>query len=157
MRSWLPVALAVAWCSFACEKPTPAAAKYGAALSLQEETKISEILAAPEKFLGEKVLVRGEILEVCTKAGCWMEISGDQPGQQIKVKVNDGEIVFPLASQGKIARVEGVIYKIDLSEEQARGYLAHLAEERGVAFDPSSVTGPLTIHQIQGLGAEIEE
>ncbi len=97
------------------------------------------------------------MLEVCAKAGCWMEIASDQSEQKIKVKVNDGEIIFPMAATGKTAKVEGEVYKIELSLEQALGYQQHLAEEQGVPFDSSSVTGPMTIYQIKGLGAEIGE
>ncbi len=140
-----------------CQKQTTPAMKYGAPLSLHDETRVSQILAEPESYLGKKVLVQGEILEVCAKAGCWMEIAGDLPEQRIKVKVNDGEIIFPMTARGKTGRVEGQIYKIDLSAEQARGYLAHLAEEKGVAFDSSSVSGPITIYQIKGLGTEISD
>lgn len=139
----------------ACSQQTPNAEKYGAALTLHETTKVSAILTEPESYLGKKVLVEGQILEVCAKAGCWMEIAGDQPEQRIKVKVNDGEIVFPMTAKGKTAKVEGEIYKIELDAEQARGYQEHLAEEQGVPFDSSSVSSPMTIYQIKGHGAEI--
>ena len=32
----------------------------------------------------------------------------------------------------------------------------HQAEERGASFDPNSVSGPLTLWQIAGLGARID-
>ncbi len=139
----------------ACTQKTSTSEKYGAGLSLPEASKVSAILSAPESYLGKKVLIEGEVLEVCAKAGCWMEIASDQAEQKIKVKVNDGEIVFPLTAKGKTAKVEGEVYKIELSAEEALGYQQHLAEEQGVAFDSSSVTGPMTIYQLKGLGAEI--
>ncbi len=155
MRSLLTYAFCCSLLLGGCQKRTIPGTAYGAALTLQNETGIAHILSAPEGFLGKRVLIRGEVLEVCAKAGCWMEIAGDQPGQKIKVKVNDGEIIFPLTAKGKSARVEGEVYKIELSQEQARGYLAHLAEEQGAAFDASSVAGPMTIYQLKGFGAEI--
>lgn len=139
----------------ACSEQRPNAEQYGAALTLDEPTKVSEILAAPESYMGQKVLIEGQVLEVCAKAGCWMEIASDEPAQKIKVKVNDGEIVFPMAAKGKTAKVEGEVYKIELDAEQARSYQEHLAEEQGVPFDSTSVSGPMTIYQIKGLGAEI--
>ncbi len=141
----------------ACSQKTSTAEKYGAALSLHDESKVSAILAEPENYLGKKILIEGEVLEVCAKAGCWLEIAGDQAKQKIKVKVNDGEIVFPMTAKGKTAKVEGEVYKIALSAEEALGYQKHLAEEKGVAFDSTSVTGPMTIYQIKGLGAEMRE
>jgi response regulator RpfG family c-di-GMP phosphodiesterase len=78
-------------------------------------------------------------------------------GEKIKVKVKDGEIVFPEEAKGKDALVEGKVYKIDLTVEEAVAYYEHLAEERGQEFDPSTVTEAVTIYQIKGLGAEIEK
>lgn len=131
--------------------------KYGADITLTNTTPVAQILSAPEQYLGKRVLVRGEVLEVCAKAGCWMEIAGDQPDQKIKVKVNDGEIVFPMTAQGKTAQVEGEVYEINLTHEEAIGWMAHVAEEKGQPFDSTSVTGPMTLYQIKGLAAVIEK
>ena len=130
--------------------------KYGKEISLEEKTKISEILNDPESFLDKTVLVEGEILDVCPMAGCWINLSSDVEGEQIKVKVKDGEIVFPMEAKGGIALVEGKVYKIELSKEKAISYYEHLADEKGEEFDPSTITGPESIYQIRGLGAEIE-
>lgn len=139
----------------ACSERKIESDKYGTALSINEASKVSAILSEPESYLGKKVLIEGPVLEVCAKQGCWLEIASDQAEQKIKVKVNDGEIVFPMTAKGKIAKVEGEVYKIELSLEEAVGYQKHVAEEQGVAFDSTSVTGPMTIYQLKGLGAEI--
>ncbi len=129
--------------------------KFGKEITLEEKTKISEIINAPENFLGKTVLVEGEVLEVCPAAGCWMELKSDDGERKIKIKVRDGDIVFPMSAKGKNAVVEGTVYKIELTKEEAVEYYKHLAEETGKEFDPSTVTGPVTIYQIKGLGAEI--
>jgi len=87
--------------------------------------------------------------------GCWMELESDIEGEHIKVKVKDGDIVFPVEAKGQTALVEGTVYKIELTQEEAADYLEHAAEEQNEEFDPSTVTGPMTIYQIKGLGAEI--
>lgn len=131
--------------------------KYGEDITLKEKTNISDILSNPEDYLDKKVLVEGEVLDVCPKMGCWMEIKSDVEGEKIKVKVKDGEIVFPEEAKGKNALVEGKVYKIELTVEEAVEYYQHQAEERGDEFDPATVTDPLTIYQIKGLGAEIDK
>ena len=73
---------------------------FGSGVTLKETTRISQILDAPEKYLGQKVLVEGRVVDVCKKRGCWMEIASDKEFQTIRVKVNDGEIVFPLEAKG---------------------------------------------------------
>ncbi|MFT5698465.1 MAG: hypothetical protein ACI8ZB_001320 [Desulforhopalus sp.] len=130
--------------------------KLGEPLSLTEVTKVSEINQNPDKYLGKKVLIEGLIIDVCAARGCWMDISSDVPFEKIKIKVVDGEIVFPMETKGKQARVEGIAEEIKLTQEQALKMGRHHAEEQGVAFDPTSVTGPVSFYRIRGLGAEIE-
>jgi gamma-glutamylcyclotransferase (GGCT)/AIG2-like uncharacterized protein YtfP len=132
-------------------------ANLGAEITLVEKTKISDILADPESYLDQTVLVEGEILEVCPMMGCWMELKSDDGEGMIKIKVKDGEIVFPVEAKGSTALVEGKVYKIELTQEKAIEYFEHVAEEKGEQFDPTTITGPMTIYQIKGLGAEIHK
>jgi len=132
-------------------------ANLGAELTLTGKTKISDILADPEAYLDKTVLVEGEILDVCPMMGCWMELKSDDGEGMIKVKVKDGEIVFPVEAKGSTALVEGKVYKIELTQEKAIEHFEHVAEEKGEKFDPAAITGPMTIYQIKGLGAEIHK
>lgn len=129
--------------------------KLGSDITLTEKTKISDILADPDSYLDQTVLVEGEIMNVCPKMGCWMELKSDDGEGMIKIKVKDGEIVFPVEAIGENAVVEGTVYKIELSQEDAISYYEHIADETGENFDPSTITGPMTIYQIKGLGAVI--
>ena len=85
-----------------------------------------------------------------------MNLIEDGTAATIRVKVVDGDIVFPLSARGHKAVVEGLVEKIELTEEQARSWREHEAEELGVAFDPASVTGPEVIWRIKGKAAEIQ-
>ena len=51
--------------------------------------------------------------------GCWMTIVDPVGERTIRVKVNDGEIVFPKAAVGKLAIVEGKLTRLELTHEQA--------------------------------------
>lgn len=137
-----------------CAK-TPAGEKYGKDLSLKETVKISTLTDHMTQYVGKTVLVEGKIVDVCSKRGCWMEIASDKEFQKIKIKVEDGEIIFPVTAKGKTAAVEGVVEAIELSKEDALKYYQHQAEEKGSSFDAASVTGPATIYQIKGVGAVI--
>ena len=130
-------------------------ANLGAEITLTEKTKISNILAYPEAYLDKTVLVEGEVLDVCPMMGCWMELKSDDGEGMIKVKVKDGEIVFPMEAKGSTALVEVTVYKIELTQEKAIQHFEHVAEEKGQEFDPATITGPMTIYQIKGFGAEI--
>jgi len=131
--------------------------KYGKEITLEEKTNISDITANPESFINKTVLVEGEVLDVCPMMGCWIELKSDGENGKIKVKVKDGEIVFPKEAKGKMAKVEGTVYKIELTKEKAIEFYSHEAEETGNEFDPASITGPVTLYQIKGLGAEINK
>ncbi len=130
--------------------------KYGKEITLKEKTKISAILAEPQKYLGKTVLVEGTVVAVCKKRGCWIDLASDKKFQQIKIKVNDGEIIFPMEESGKTALVEGTVYEIKMTKEEALEKAKHQAEEHGTKFDPESVKGPVTLYQIKGLGAVIK-
>lgn len=84
-----------------------------------------------------------------------MDIASDVPFEQIKVKVVDGEIVFPLEAKGQMAKVEGIVQAIHLTESQARSMAQHQAKESGEQVDLSTIKGPTTLYRIRGLGAEI--
>ncbi len=131
--------------------------KYGKDITLKEKTNISDILSNPEDYVDKTVLIEGEVLDVCPMAGCWIEVASSVEGEKIKVKVKDGEIVFPVEAKGKNALVEGKVYKIELTVEEAVEYYQHQAEERGEEFEPSTVTEVVTIYQIKGIGAEIDK
>jgi hypothetical protein len=147
----------------ACQAaPAPAAetqefegSPFGEAITLTTLTHIAAILEAPDDFVGERVLIEGTVSDVCDHMGCWMDMVGDTEEQKIQVKVDDGVIVFPKDATGHRARVEGVVEKIERTHEEAIAAARHRAEERGLEFDPSTVTGPETTFRIRALGALI--
>ncbi|MDP2364688.1 MAG: DUF4920 domain-containing protein [Ignavibacteria bacterium] len=130
--------------------------KYGKEISLTEKTSISKILETPEKYVGKTVLVEGEVLDVCSMAGCWMELKSDVENQKVKIKVKDGDIVFPVEAKGKNALVEGTVYKVELTKEEAIEYYEHVAAEQSTEFDAATIKGPVTFYQIKGIGAVIK-
>jgi hypothetical protein len=130
---------------------------YGKGVSLDKTTKISDILAKPDENIGKTFLVEGRIVDVCEKRGCWMEIASDKEFETIRVKVNDGEIVFPLSAKGKLAKVEGVLEKLELTKEQTKMWKKNQAEEQGEVFDSTCTYEATSIYRLKGIGAVIEE
>ena len=153
MKKLLIIPIALLFCGYLFAQTDDG--NYGSEITLEEKTNISDILNSPEDYLDQTVLVEGEVLDVCKMMGCWMELESDVEGEKIKIKVKDGDIVFPVEAKGQTALVEGTVYKIELTQEEAAEYLEHIAEEQNEEFDSSAVTGPMTIYQIKGLGAEI--
>jgi hypothetical protein len=132
--------------SFAAER------KLGKPLTLNAPTPIADVLATPANYVDKTVQVKGKVTEVCEMMGCWTNLVDDN-GKMIRVKVNDGEIVFPKTAVGRSAIAEGTFTKIELTKEQAIARAKHEAEEQGRKFNPASVKSGTTIYQIQGTGA----
>lgn len=128
----------------------------GKPLELKKQTPIADLEKKPGDFTGKTVQVRGRVAEVCEKMGCWMNLVDPATNARVRIKVKDGEIVFPKDAIGKMAVAEGKFVKIELTREQAVERARHEAEENNRPFDPASITGPVTIYQIQGSGAVIE-
>jgi hypothetical protein len=129
---------------------------YGEPLTDADTVKISALLASPDDYLGKVVRVEGLVTGVCEKRGCWISIASEEEEfTEIRVKVDDGVIVFPVEAKGKHAVAEGVFVKVEMSMEQTLRYREHHAQEHGEEFDPSTVTEPLVYYQIKGRGAVI--
>lgn len=131
--------------------------RFGESLSADLElTTIEEILEQPDEWAGKRVRIAGTVSGVCAKQGCWIDLASDV-GSILRVKVDDGVIVFPQDGVGRPAVAEGTVEILDLDRQQYEDWLRHVAEEEGREFDPASVgEEPYRIVRLRGLGAEIE-
>ena len=128
--------------------------KYGDEITLTEKTEISAILADAESFVGKKVLVEGTVVGVCEKRGCWIDLSGDKEFEKIKIKVNDGEIIFPMEAKGKKALVEGEVYFVVTEGEGCGGECEDEEKEEEHKCEHEKTTKK--VYMIKGLGAVIK-
>ena len=81
---------------------------YGAGVTLEQPFTISQLLSSPDDFIGRKVRVDGVVSAVCAHRGCWMQVKDPKTENGIRIKVEDGVIVFPASAVGKSASAEGV-------------------------------------------------
>lgn len=128
--------------------------KLGRPLTADNPLEVGKLLADADHYSGKTVQVKGKITEVCLMAGCWMMLRGEG-GDMVRVKVADGEIVFPRETVGREAVAEGKFVRFELSREQAAAAARHEAEEQGRRFDPAAVTGPQIVYRIEGSGAVV--
>jgi len=138
--------------------PPATAETFGAGLTLAEPTPIAAIVADPEAWAGKRVRVEGRVTAVCPLRGCWMELAAGENGSVVRIKVDDGVIVFPADAAGRPAAAEGVVRVVELSREEYLRWLVHLAEETAQTFDPETASvgdGPFRLIQIHATGAEI--
>ena len=126
----------------------------GKPLAAQTPIALATLLSHSAQYAGKTVQVKGKIAAVCQEMGCWMDLVNDA-GQKLRIKVNDGEIVFPKDSAGKMAIAEGTFTKVVLTREEAVEQAKEDASESGQKFDPASIKTGVTYYQIQGTGAVI--
>lgn len=127
---------------------------YGAGVGPGTPEKVSTVVENPAIYVGKKLLVEGVIVDVCKARGCWMELSGEKPGQKLRVKVEDGVIVFPLEARGKKAVVSGTLEEFKLSREDAERQARHYAEETGGKYTPGAAKEG-SFYQLRATGASI--
>ena len=131
---------------------------FGSELSNTTVSTIEELLNNPSNHLGNNVTIKGEIVDVCPMMGCWIEVKDFNSENIIRVKVKDGEIIFPKDSKNKEVLVEGIFSKLDFTEEQAIQWKIHLAEEKGLQLSSEDIilyASDLVEYRLQGLGAQI--
>jgi hypothetical protein len=129
----------------------------GDGVELQQATRIADILADPDAYVGKTVRVEGGVLDVCPRKGCWMELG--EAGESIQIKVEDDVIVFPAAAKGRTAAAQGEVEAVEMTREKYLAWLAHRAEEKGEEFDAEAADigdGPYRLIRIKGTGAQIE-
>lgn len=127
--------------------------RLGQPLTQAQPMTVSALLLDAAALEGKTVQVKGKVTEVCQMMGCWMNLVDASTQQSVRIKVNDGDIIFPKDAPGRMAVAEGKLKKIVLSREQAVAMARHEAEEQGRKFDPASVKAGKTFYQIQGTGA----
>ena len=131
---------------------------YGNEITLEVNHPIGKLLGSPQTYLEEEVLVSGEITEVCPMRGCWINVKDPDRDSNIRVKVTDGKIVFPLSAKGKHVDIQGIFTKLEFTEEQAKKWRIHLAEEQGITLNPKDINitpKDLIEYRINGIGANI--
>jgi len=126
---------------------------YGDELTATETLAIADVLARGEELEGKRVRVEGLVTDVCATRGCWFQMAGEGEGEQITFKVVDGVMVFPMSMKGKYAVAEGTVQILRPDLEASRKMMAHRAKDSGKEFDPESITEPLTIVRLAGIGA----
>ncbi len=130
--------------------------KLGKPLTVGAPVSLQTLYADPDSKVGQTVQVQGKVVEVCEMAGCWMNLTDDK-GHLLRIKVEDGVIVFPKDSVGKTAIAEGVLEKHQMTREQLVEQAKEEAQEAGRKFNPASVKSGKTVYQIAGTGATIQE
>jgi hypothetical protein len=121
--------------------------KLGAGVRLKDATPIASITAKPADFVGKTIRVDGVATAVCEMMGCWMALApeGQPDAPTVRLKVEDGVIVFPVSAKGKKVSAEGVF-------EEVKGDENKEAAGEHAKKDPKASK----LYQIKATGAVIK-
>ena len=99
----------------------------GAAIPKDAKTvALKDVLASPESYTKDPVVVEGVVTNACERKGCWMQLkTAADADQTVRVTFKDYGFFVPLDSKGMKARAEGVTTVKKLSKAEAD----HLEEE----------------------------
>ena len=92
---------------------------FGDGAKMDKLVAISTVLATPKEYLGKEITVAGIIVSVCSKRGCWMKLASDKKFQTLRIKVKDGDMVFPFNAKGQTAYATGRLKPIELTKEKS--------------------------------------
>lgn len=123
--------------------------KYGEGVSMTEATPIATVVAKSADYVGKTVRVDGVVTAVCENMGCWMVLKDETTDATLRLKVDDGVMIFPVSAKGKKASAQGVIEKVDAAAEAAHNETAAAKEH---ADHVVAVT-----HQLRPTGVVIHE
>lgn len=133
------------------------AAVLGEALSPDLDlTPIESIVSDADAWVGKRVQIAGNISAVCTKQGCWMDLTSPDDAT-LRVKVDDGVIVFPAEAKGHEAVAEGEVEILEMERDKFESWRRHVADEEGREFDPAEIGDPpYRVVRLRGSGARVE-
>jgi len=107
--------------------------KLGTGVTLMDSTPIKALVDQPSAYVGKTLRVDGVATAVCTHMGCWMAVAaeGDEQGPTVRLKVDDGVIVFPVTAKGRKVSAEGLFEVVGSgaeSKEAANEHAKHDAK-----------------------------
>jgi hypothetical protein len=94
----------------------------GAGVKLKEATPIAAIVKAPKDYVGKTVRIDGVATAVCQAMGCWLAVaeSDAKDAPTLRLKVEDGVIVFPMSAKGRKVSAEGTFESISGDDAHAK-------------------------------------
>lgn len=110
---------------------------------------VDELLARPERYDGQRLILAGTVEEVCLRKGCWMTLGAD--GRELRVTFEDYGFFVPTDCAGATVRAEGVFRVGETSAELVRHYL----HDVGKVAEAEKVTAPVKTYTLVASGVEL--
>ncbi|MBX3395658.1 MAG: DUF4920 domain-containing protein [Phycisphaerae bacterium] len=117
---------------------------YGGHSEVKKVMTLSDVVARADSLKGDRICVKGRIVEVCKNRGCWMTVTDGTHTARVRFTkseaCSDGFLV-PRNAGGHQVYMNGTVEVLTLSEADAR----HYAEDNGKTVDEvEAIKGPQT-------------
>jgi len=96
---------------------------FGEPITLTGPISAADVIKSPADYTDKTILVQGEVVDVCQKAGCWMVITDGE--NQIRVTMKGHGFAVRKDGAGSIALIQGKLQHIAPDPERT----AHLESE----------------------------
>ena len=109
--------------------------KLGTGVSLKETTAIADVVKNPEAYVGKTIRIDGTATAVCQHMGCWMAVSESDKADAptVRLKVEDGVIVFPVSAKGKSVSAQGTFERIAANDAEGKEAASEHAKHQAKA------------------------
>ncbi len=126
--------------------------KFGAGVAIDQPTPIADIVKNPEAFVGKTIRIDGTATAVCQHMGCWMAVSesAKEGAATVRLKVEDGVIVFPVSAKGKAVSAQGTFERIKAGDAEGNEAASEHAKHEA---KPQAVTAK---YQLKATGALVK-
>lgn len=134
---------------------TDVGAVYGTEFKIKKPLKGSDFIKKTDK-VGNKVdmQIQGEVLDVCSKKGCWANVKLDN-GVVVFVKMKDYGFFLPMEGLvGKKVVLDGQGYKEVFSVEELQHYAADAKKSQE---EIDAITEPETKYRFTAKGIQVVE
>ncbi len=113
--------------------------------------KVSALLAEPDKWVGKRVRIQGDVTAMCHHKRGWFAVAAeDKSGRALRV-ITTPVFRVPQGSIGRAAVAEG---RVDVIQVAAR-FARHMADEHKLG-DPNGMVGPQRQVILRATGAEFQ-
>lgn len=123
--------------------------EFGAKLTLKKATRLSKAISSYKSYQGKKILIHGEIVQVCKKKGCWMVVKAGE--EDVRITFKDYGFFVPQAVLGKQARIEGHLFQKTLSIEDQKHYLL----DEGKKQEAKKIMAPKKVYSFVATGVVV--
>lgn len=125
--------------------------RLGGGVQIDQPTPIADIVRNPEAYVGMTIRIDGTATAVCAHMGCWMAVSASDAADAptVRLKVEDGVIVFPVSAKGKAVSAQGTFERITADDAEGNEAASEHAKHQA---KPEAATAK---YQLKATGALI--